>query len=541
MSLPAENTSWPPAHVAAPYARMKRYEAWYSGDPDKLTAVYAGTSGATGGPATTLNSKGGLRRLGSAISGKFWGSGNDTEVDAKRHLPIAQDIATISSELLFSEAPIVTVQGDTETVTDERGQTVTRPTPATQAAQAELERVLELNDWQSTLLAAAETAAPLGAVGLRLAIDAGVPWPILARVDADGMIPTYSWGRLSSVAFWRVIQLGKDGTVVRHFEDHQNDGTVIHAVFAGTATDVGKRSALGNYSATAALAKVVNSFGMVRLAPEGRQTAAAIPNMLPDPLDRSGSFGRSDYTPAVLDLMDAADKLYSEGMMEVDDGRSRVFIANSLLTDRGPGRGQSFDTNQRFFAKVNLPPTEGTGGGMPIEKVQFDIRFSTVYLPGIDALTAKCIRAAGYNAQTLGDESGQGEMTATEYTGRNRRSMSTRDKKARYWTPHLSALLTTMLAMHVERFAPRAADGSLIQAYPVTVTLPEAVQPTDLELAAVAKAYHEAEAASVETRVRKLHPEWSSAEIQDEVTKLTPVDPVTFGLSGAGVGPGDGV
>lgn len=539
MTLPAENSTWPPAPVAAQYARMKRLEAWYSGDPAKLSAVYAGTGGATiGGPATTVNPQPGIaRRIASAVRGEFWGSVSGGEVDTKRHLPVAQDVATISSELLFAEQPIVHVQGPTETVT-EQGREITRPSAATQAAQAELERVLEANDWQSTLLAAAEIASALGAAGLRLAIDAGVQHPILARVDADAMIPTYSWGRLVSVAFWRVVALDKGGTVLRHIEDHQNDGMVVHALYKGTATDVGKRVPLESHPATAQLADVVGEFGEVRLAPEG-QTAASIPNMLPDPLDRSSSFGRSDYTPAALDLADAIDKLYSQMMEEADDARSRLFIASSLLNDGGPGRGLDFDPNQRLFHKTKTPPTEN-GSAMPIEQVQFEMRLEQ-YLTGIEALSAKFVRACGYNAQTMGDESGDGEMTATEYTGRNRRSMSTRDKKGRYWTAHLSRLLTTMLAMHVERFKPRDSTGALIQAFPVLVTLPEAVQQTELELAAVAKAKLEAGAASIETRVRQVNPSWSELQIMAEVDKLQPVDPVTLGAAGRGVGPGDGI
>jgi hypothetical protein len=45
----------------------------------------------------------------------------------------------------------------------------------------------------------------------------------------------------------------------------------------------------------------------------------------------------------------------------------------------------TFDSSQRFFTKLNLPPTE-KDGALPIEKVQFDLR-ADEYLSSIDAIS----------------------------------------------------------------------------------------------------------------------------------------------------------
>lgn len=556
MPLPDSNTPWPPPGAAERYRRMRRFSAWLSGDPSKLSGEYAGGAQVvTGGPGTTLNPTPGLaKRVAAAVRNEFWGGTTDaSQPDTKRHLPLAEDIATISSELLFSEAPKVTVLGPLYTEDgpeDADGRPVYLagdPMPATVNAQARLMEMLENCNWHATLLAAAEISSALGSTGMRIALDPSGPFPtqpILVRVDADATLPSYRWGQLAEVAFWEQTRIDKNDTIWRHIELHAlNEGAIYHGLYKGTSQSLGERRPLTDDPATAALDKAADEHGRIPLlrVPGPLRSATSIPNMLPDPLDRRGSYGRSDYTPAVLDLMSAADQLFTQFLDESEDGRGRLFIAESMLRDQGAGKGLAFDTNQRVFNKVKIPPKQdGSTVAEQIEKVQFEIR-AEMYLAAIESLTAKTVRAAGYNAQTFGDEAGTGTMTATEYAGKNRRSMSTRDKKGRYWTPELSALLTAMLRIDVERFGTRAPDGSLVEAFPVQVELPDVVQATTLELATTAKALLDAGAGSVRERVRTIHPDWSDKQVDDEVNLLMPTDPLTLGVAGEGVGPGDGL
>lgn len=537
MTLPADNTQWPPAADSNRYRRMRSWSAWYSGDPAALKAVYGGTTTTGSSIPTTINPRPGLaQRLVAAVSGSWWGEGRTGETDTRRHLPIAQDIATVSSELLFSERPNLTLVG--EGTVDAEG----KVTPAAKAVLSEVVRTLDRCGWHATLLAAAEISAALGSTGLRIALDPSGPLrdqPILVRQDADSTVPGYSWGILNGVTFWSVVR-NDESTVWRYLEDHQAP-YVTHALYKGSADKIGTRQPLDALGVAMPWALLpVDDQGRIRMLPENAPgaTAVSIPNVLPDAMDRQNAAGRSDFTPAVIDAMDAADKAFSQMMDEVDDARSRLFLASSLLSDQGPGNGLGWDSSQRLYNKVKYAAGEDQSG-LPIEQVQFQMRVEQ-YLTLIDALVAKAIRSAGYNAQTMGDEAG-GDMTATEFVGRNRRSMSTRDKKGRYWMAPLGDLLTGFMQMHWDRFVSAEASlaglrqyASQVRGWRIQVALPEAVQPTTLELANTAEALDRARAASTETRVRLVNPDWDETKVQREVEQIQSPDPLTLGRAGEG-------
>lgn len=534
--LPEPNTPWPPKSERARYDRMRSCLAWYGGDPAKLAALPGGvTQSVTGGVRTTLNPNGSVKSQTATGRDRFWGARNsDDEVDTRRHLPVAQDIAATSAELLFSEMPFVRVDGPTEEEVSEDGKSrAHRPTKETRAAQQRLDKVLDKCNFHQTLMAAAETASPLGSAGLRIAIDkTAIPdRPVITRVDAVAVIPRYSWGQLVGVWFWQVVKTDRD-KVWRHIEAHQA-GRVYHGLYEGDADNLGDKIDLSELGATAHLADQVDDEGGITIDAGLGKTGTSIPNMLPDPLDLQNNAGRSDYTPAVQGVFDDIDRVYSQMMESIDDARSRLFIAESMLERNGPGRGVSFNQEQRIFNKVKLPPSDKEPTGLPIEKVQFDMRVQE-YLQAIDALVTKAVEMAGYTADTEHDDRGA-PMTATEYQGRNQRSMRTRGKKIGYWHAELEDILTTLLRIDVAEFSPiEFVDDEpvVVRAFPVEVEFPQAVQPTMLELAGVARALREAEAASKTTLVKTVHPDWDEVQVQQEVTRIlnegSVIDPVLY-------------
>lgn len=557
--LPAEDTPWPPPSAAARYRRMRKPRAWYSGDPEQLRAAYGRKSTAqrTGGMRTTLNPGGGAQRVLGSNGDAFWADAGSVEQDTRRHLPIAQDIATISADQLFSDPPSILSDGPL----DADGQ----PTLETRAAQQRLDYVLDRCNATSMLIAAAEVSSALGSIGLRIAFDktakAIAGRPVITRVNADAVIPHYSWGQLIGVTFWQVVSADADRDEVwRHLEVHESGtGMVYHALFKGTAASLGKRRPLADSPATAGLAGLVDSLGGIRVVAAGTgKTATSIPNMLPDPANLDDNAGRSDFTLPVMDLFEAADKAYTQMMDEVDDAKSRLFIADSLLERGAVGAGVSFNPDQRLYRKVKVPPSEQEPGVTDlIEKVQFEMRVEQ-YLSLIDALTYKAIDAAGFNPNTERESDG-GQMTATEYSGKNAKTRTTRDKKVRYWESELEDLLTTLVQVDVEQFSPyeqvtvTQGDGDnatttvvsvKVRPFPVRVRFPEAVQPTQMQLAETAKALKDAGESVLEIQ-RVLHPDWSERQLNENVARIQSaasiIDPVSFGVGGQDVGPGDGV
>lgn len=554
IGLPADKEPWPLAHHGKRYERMQRPAAWYSGDADTLRRAYGSgaTVSLTGGPGTTLNPRGRASREVVSTSNDMWASRSNLEVDTRRHLPVAEDIARHSSRELFSERVKVRVDGpvresDGPAGPDGKPQwSKGDTTPETDAAQRRLDDVLALCGFDNLLLAAAEISSALGSTGLRIAYDKAGPIndrPIISRVNADATMPVYRWGQLVGVMFWQVVRIARGGVVWRHIELHTG-GKVLHGLYKGTGDNLGERRVLDEDPATAHLAPLVDKDGAVTILAGGGTTAVSIPNMLPDPLDLDNNAGRSDFTPAVMSLFDAIDRAFTQMMDAMEDAKSRLLIDRSLLSNKGAGKGQEFDQNQRIFTRVTLPPAERETGTMPIEKVQFEMHVAE-YLQGIDWLVRQAVEKAGFNARGNGGEGGR-DITATEVNSDNSLSRGTRDVKTRYWQPALQALLTSLLAVDVQQFAPVDREtGIRVEAWPVTVTFPDASQPTKLELANIAKALKEAGAASVYELVATVNPDWTDAQVAIEVerilTQAAVVDPVTFGLGGAGVGPGDGI
>lgn len=539
MPLPAPNTPWPPTADVGRYQTMKVNSTWYEGDPQRLAQLYAGGT-IQSSPVDGEGILGGLR---STLRRWFWGQPiANGEKDTKIHVPIAQDIATLSSELLFSETPVVKldppkiVQTETEANTDALG--VDHPEDLTLEvdpegladAQETLEWLLDRVDFQATLLAAAETQAPLGSVCLRVAWDAEIDpkAPFLTRVDADAAVPEYRWGKLVALTFWHTIQK-KGEQYVRHLERYER-GKIYHGVFEGTSQNLGRVVPLAEYPETAVFAELVNEEGFIE-APAETMLATSIPNALPDPSNRHLAVGRSDFTPGVLTMMDAVDEIATSLMRDIDLGKGRVFLARYMLEDQGAGKGSSFNEDQRYFSPLRMNP--GDKDEAPIVANQFQIRVEE-HLRAIEWYAAKAVRAAGYNPDSDFGEGGQ-EMTATEYSGRNRRSFSTRAKKVLYWQNNLEGIVEALVKVFNEHFASASGMAPIPEDWPIKIEWPPAAHPDLKVLAETAQLMLSARAASARVRVQLLHPDWTDKEIDEEVDRLAEeeetIDPATFGLS----------
>src|SRR5690606_1023511 len=103
------------------YELYREHDAWYSGDPVRLSDVYSA-------------------RISPTPRGRFWA----TEIKAERrtmlHIPIAGDIAATSANLLFSEPPKFYIPESDEGISD------------AQAAQERLAELVDIGDVISRLI-----------------------------------------------------------------------------------------------------------------------------------------------------------------------------------------------------------------------------------------------------------------------------------------------------------------------------------------------------------------------------------------------------
>ncbi|WP_129307986.1 phage portal protein [Streptomyces sp. L2] len=485
MPLPTDDMAWPPHHLKPALDAMHTWDTWWSGDPDRLEVLYGGSTGGGPDPKRLQYSGGVVGRLARW----WWGTPTAPgERRTKLHVPIAGDLCGGSADLLFSEPPKLTVEDDT--------------------TQARLDELAD-DGMLATLQTAAEVGAALGGVYLRPVYDVDLadrPW--LDAVHADRGIPEFQWGRLSAVTFWRVVG-EQDGQVWRHLERHE-PGVILHGLYQGTKDKLGRPVPLEDQPATAAFAALVNTDGAIPTGYEGLDVVY-IPNQSSRRWrckPKLQELGRSDLD-GVEPLMDALDETYSSWMRDLRLGKGRIVVPDSYLQSNGPGRGSSWNPDQEAFAGLNHL---NRGGDMTLTVAQFQVRVSEHQQTAED-LVNQILRSAGYSGQTFG-LGGDAAATATEVVARERRSMTTRGRKILRWRPALGQVIEALLTVDQQVFG-----GGLKPQRP-TIEFEDSVQEDPLSLANTVNVLAQATAASVDTKVRWVHPEWNDDQVQAEVGRI---------------------
>lgn len=508
MPLPANGTAWPPAHLTQEVLpKLREWDAWYVGDTDRL----AGTT--TGQSRQTFQTEG----LFGAVRSFFWGRpARASERENRLHIPVASDIASASSDLLFSEPPAVSVED--------------------QKAQERLD-VIMADGLHNLLAHTAEISSVLGGVYLVATTDPAIDHAFITSMDADHADPVFKWGRLHAVTFWTTLP--SDGTdVLRYVEVHETDiagiGVIRHGLYRGSVHNIGHVVPLDEHPVTAQLAGAVNDEATTSTGTLGIDVVY-VPNLGPNRRWRNNPagkhLGRSDLD-GVEPLMDALDETYSSLMRDIRLGKSMLVVPKSMLENNGPGNGAAFEQDE-IYSPLNAPPGSAADAKMNIEQVQFEIRVEE-HLRVASDLFQQIIRAAGYSGQTFGEISDGAAATATEITSRERRSYITRDRKIRSFKPELERLLNKALSMDALVYG-----GSTDK--PVTVQFGDAIQEPALLLAQTAQALRSAEAASTKTIVEMQHPDWDKDDVDVEVALIMEergssfADPDMIGIDGNGL------
>ena len=144
---------------------------------------------------------------------------------------------------------------------------------------------------------------------------------------------------------------------------------------------------------------------------------------------------------------------------------------------------------------------------------QFAIRHAE-HKATAEELLGKVIRNAGYSSGTFGDDSGGQAVTATEIKARNARSMSTRARKAELFAVGIADIVEAQLALEGSPLFPglRAAEVER-----PNVRFQDSVQDDLKTLAETADSLRRAEAASTETLVALVHPDWANQTVPGSV------------------------
>lgn len=526
--------AWPPTHFSPIHLSHQHWSAWWSGSADELIRTYSRDNGgnspvARSWSATTgeAGMSPGMGRNRAGLFGTvrrfFWG--NITPEGERRtnyHVPLAGDLASTSANLLFSQPPSLTYDGDT-------------------AAQDYLSGLVD-DGTHSKLMEAAETCAALGGVYLRVVWDtdiADAPW--IDLVPADCAVPEFRYGRMVAVTFWSVIR-DEGKNVVRHLEKHvPGENAILHGVYQGNQKELGQPMSLADFEETAPYASVLTEGNAIRFPdmPKDASTVVYVPNMRPNRIWRelgpqAAPLGRSDFS-GVEGLMDALDEAYSSWMRDIRLGKARLIVPQSMLQSLGRGQGAILDLEREVMVPIGGLVTGEGDIKQQILPQQFDIRWQA-HQNTCNELVEKVIMLAGYSGQTMGLQ-GDIAQTATEVVARERKSMTTRGKKILYWRPAFADIIYGLMAVDNVVF------GNPVEPVRPEVEWPDAVLPDQLELANTVASMRGAEAASVETAVAMLHPDWKPEDVAAEVQRiyaemdLTVLSHARIALGGQGVDP----
>ncbi|WP_232027906.1 phage portal protein [Streptomyces lincolnensis] len=466
---------------------MNVWDTWWGGDPDRLEQLYGAGGGGFGPDPKPV-------QFSTGVLGKFarWWWGTPTAPGGRRtklHVPIAGDLCGGSADLLFSEPPKFTAADET--------------------TQKRLDMLAD-DGMLATLQTAAEVGAALGGIYLRPVYDLDVadrPW--LHATHADRAIPTFTWNRLSSVLFWKVVH-EEDGQVWRHLECHEK-GRILHGLYQGTKEKLGRAVPLEDHPATEAYAALVNEDGALATGYNGLDVSY-IPNQNSRRWRRDeklSDLGRSDLD-GIEPMMDSLDETYASWMRDIRIGKGRVITPNAYLQSNGRGQGASWNPDQEIYAGLDM--LARGGDTQQLTAVQFKIRVQE-HRDTAEDLVNQILRSAGYSGQTFG-LGGDAAVTATEVKSRERRSMTTRGRKILRWRPGLQDAIHALLAIDQEVF------HSGVTPQPPTIEFEDSVQEDPLALANTAEVLRRAQAASTDTLVRMAHPEWNDVQVSAEVERI---------------------
>jgi len=164
------------------------------------------------------------------------------------------------------------------------------------------------------------------------------------------------------------------------------------------------------------------------------------------------------------------------------------------------------------YVKMDVDPVAIEGN--KVTPIQFEIRseqFSQTCLN----LLERIVSSAGYSPQSIGLGI-EGRMeSGTALRIMERKSFTTKNKKECYWELALKKLSKLMLALY------KMELGGKVEAdVTITTAFSDSISNDITETGAALQQIAQAMAASTETKVRLLHPEWAEPEIKTETDAI---------------------
>lgn len=486
-----ENMVWPPMNMLR--WKMQEHSSWYSGDPNVLANFYERM-------ASTYSLS--VEAPYHVHKESFWGRQLKNVVDIGVHVPIAGDIASTSADLIFSEpAQLKIAEAHIKNAPDSMVKT-----------QEQLDYMMDDINFHQKLLEAGETSSAMSGVFIKLAWDEELsPYPIPVIEQVDTAYPIFRFGMLIEVSFVKQIDVDvlnesdhekpASRDVFRLVETYYKDGSIGYRLFKGTPERIGVEVDLNYLDQTSDIENITTGIKDI--------LAVYVPNILPNKMDRGSYMGRSDFL-GIEGLMDSLDETYSSWLKDIILGQGRVMIPESFLKNK-EGGGSKFNVDQLLYVDLDMDPLVE---GNKITLQQFEIRAEQFEKTCLNLLD-RIISSAGYSPQSFGLNIHGRAESGTALTIRERKSLSTKNKKQTYWEPALKKIVRLMLLVYKTQLR-----GKVEADFEVTIQFSDSITNDINQISEAVKAVSDASAISTETKVRWLHPDWSEDEVQAETKRI---------------------
>lgn len=391
-------------------------------------------------------------------------------------VPLARDLARFSSQLLFSEPPKLTIQGEVE--------------------QQALDALAKFNKLPDLLLDAGDEIASEGSGALRIIRDDHISgrFPLVSFEPADRVIWATAHGRFTTGGVV-VVEREDENSVRWRLLEYHGPGVVKRALFKGTLTGLGVRVGLSEGPL---------EFRTLR---DEQPTGVDRPTLIPW-LNVPG--GHSDI--AGLDaILDAADDAETDFRKKSRASKPLTFAARKLADESG---------NADLDGVILL----GEGTMSPVEEPRelartvqgkMEAEDHRVYC---DHLRELAVTMAGYSLSSwgVGGEGGRAD-SGRALKLRQMRTLLTTSGKTRMAREAISEAAGVALAMMLDR-------GEVEPLKP-EIRFGDGFPEDPVEKAEYLATLVEAKLMSTEQAVRELHPDWDEERIAAEVAAISAEDP----------------
>jgi len=483
MAAIKEKMQWPPMGILE--WKMSEHSAWYTGDAEILANYYSLYSNVNNlGLSYPLHNE------------NFWGRQLKNQGEIFAHVNVAGDIAETSANLLFSESPIIRIaQAQKEGISRYKG------------TQEVLDKMLmdsSVNFFRK-IIEAAESASAMGGVYIKICWDDELSeFPLPVVMQADRAIPEFKFGVLCAVTFWTEYKASSNESdkVYRLLERYEF-GKIINTLYFGTGSNLGYVVDLGAIDETKELIAEV-------VTPLNELLAVYVPNMLPNRLNRNSYIGRSDYS-GIEGMMDSLDEIYSNWVRNIVLAQPRVIVPESYLAKKDGKKHYNYD--EMIYVQMDIDPiSEGSGSRVTLQ--QFEIKADQYEKSALNFLE-RIVTSAGYSPQSFGLNIQGSAESGTALNIRERKSIATRNKKQNYWGSALKQIIYLMLVIYKTNLKGKVELDS-----EVNISFSDGLTNSLSEVSSAVKMISDAIAASTETKVRLIHPEWDEEQIKKEAEAI---------------------